>query len=132
MESYNKTAPTALGDQLPMTLNYVFTDEQFTYGEFREKIQIGLNRWIKTKVREDGEHEWSRDPLIDTLHEKIKSDQTFEEMSYDRFLSTDAHYLQQRLWTNMIAERESKPSNNRFFRFWSKGVSRVRRRKNPN
>lgn len=116
---------TSLGDQLPMTLNYVFTDEQFTYGEFRERVEIGLNRWIKSKIREDGETEWNREPLLDTLNEKIKADASFGELEFNRFLGADAHYLQHRLWTKRIAERESIPSKNRFYRFWSEGISRA-------
>jgi hypothetical protein len=131
-ESYGDSMAESLNDQLPQTLNYVFTDEQFQYGEFREKVSVGLNRWMKGKVASDGDSNWKSDPLLETLDEQIRQHPSFNEIGLDRFLGTDAHYLQQRLWDQMIAERVSQPESNRYFRIWTQKVSAADVKTDPN
>jgi hypothetical protein len=94
-------------DQLRVTTDYIFTDEQFDNAEFEQKVSGGLNRWLEKQEPEFASIEWSVDPLVATLPDQVQKETT--TLDSTTFVTTDAHYIQGQMWARdlvpVIAER---------------------------
>ncbi len=93
-------------DQLRVTTDYVFTDEQFDNAEFEQKVSGGLNRWFESQAAENVPVEWSPDPLIDSLPAEVKSE--VDALEQTTFLTTDTHYVQGQMWIRELVRAIGK------------------------
>jgi hypothetical protein len=94
------------GQDLGQTMKYIESHERFEMGEFRNKVNSGLNRWISNRPPTDDN--WKLSDSVSVLPEEIKTNPVFTNLSGDRFSGNDAYYVQQCYWLEKIAERVNR------------------------
>jgi hypothetical protein len=92
----------ASSENLDVTVDYLFSDEQFAMNELEEKVSGGLSRWISAEQAAFDQFTWEPDPLVATLPEAVAP--LVEYLDGETFVGLDAHYLQGQIWFKEIAD----------------------------
>ncbi len=104
----------ASSDNLDVTIDYLFSEDQFAMNEIEEKVSGGLNRWISDESVTFDEFAWQPDPLLETLPTEVKP--LLDDLASENFKALDPHYLQGQIWFKALADTiTSRPV---FRTFW--------------
>lgn len=91
-------------DDLAKTMEFVFSEERFETSQFEEKVSTGLNRWA-TIHGDELQVPWELDPMVSDLVQQYESLPVVQRTSEISFVNTDAHYLQEAAWIEMLSAR---------------------------
>jgi hypothetical protein len=89
-------------ENLDVTIDYLFGDEQYALTELEEKVSGGLNRWLAAEKSTFDGFAWHADPLTESLPAELKP--LLDDLPADTFRTQDAHYLQGQIWMKTLAE----------------------------
>ncbi len=89
-------------DNLDVTIDYLFSEDQFAMSEIEEKVSGGLSRWIFAEKDKLDQFEWRPDPLVETLPAEVKP--LVDELNRENFKTTDSHYLQGQIRFKSLGE----------------------------
>lgn len=94
--------PVASSDVLGVTIDYLFSEQQFAMSEIEEKVSSGLSRWISDDTEALASTDWAIDPLTETLPAEVKP--LLDDLTGENFKTSDAHYLQGQIWFKALSE----------------------------
>ncbi len=95
-------------DQLRVTTDYIFANDQFDNAEFEQKVSAGLNRWLSNPDIAATNVAWTKDPLVDSLPKEVEPEKT--ELDSLSFTVLDPHFVQGELWIKeLVAEIADRP-----------------------
>lgn len=92
----------ANADVLGVTADYLFSEQQYALSEIEEKVSSGLSRWLSAEKELVEQTDWQPDPLLQTLPASVQP--VIQDLSSENFKTTDAHYLQGRIWLKALAD----------------------------
>ncbi len=91
----------ATTDVLGVTIDYLFSEQQFAMTEIEEKVSGGLSRWISADPETVAKFDWLPDPLLESLPPEVKP--LLDDLASENFKTSDAHYLQGQIWLKSLA-----------------------------
>ena len=89
-------------DNLDVTIDYLFSEDQFAMSEIEEKVSGGLSRWIFAEKDKIDQFEWHHDPLLETVPAEVKP--LVDELNRENFKTMDSHYLQGQIRFKSLGE----------------------------
>ncbi len=103
IDDLRSSSVASRSQDLGQTMKYIDSYERFEMGEFRNKVNSGLNRWMSTRT--DTQDSWAIADSASSLPESIKSHSIFTNLASDKFSGNDAFFVQQCYWMEKVAER---------------------------